>query len=209
MGEAILRTRPLEVISRYKYLEADEAAAYTPRRSVVLIDEVDKAPRDFPNDILNEIDQMFFRIPEIDNQKIEADDALLPIIVMTSNSENDLPDPFLRRCIYHHIRFPETDKLKTIIAGRLGSTAGSSDFYATALDLFYRLRDSKNQIRKKPATAELLDWITAIADATNGDANPLASDPTIARRTLSSLIKTTNDQRHAESIVDQWISEQS
>ena len=82
-----------------------------PTRTVVLIDEVDKAPRDFPNDLLNEIDEMYFRIPELDNVKIGGRELLTPdmrpIVVITSNSEKSLPDPFLRRCIYYHIPFPE------------------------------------------------------------------------------------------------------
>ena len=69
------------------------------RRSVVLIDEVEKAPRDFANDILNEIERMYFRIPELGNRRIEAEEAYSPVVIMTNNSEKSLPDAFLRRCV--------------------------------------------------------------------------------------------------------------
>ena len=130
------------------------------RRSIVLIDEVDKSPRDFPNDILNELDLMYFRVPELGNVKIEANPELQPIIIITSNSEKDLPDAFLRRCIYYNLPFPNRDRIEEIVANRLGLySAGSSEFLNTALDLFFELRATSNGLRKKPATAELLGEI--------------------------------------------------
>src|SRR5205085_17909 len=126
-----------------------------PRRSVVLIDEVDKAPRDFPNDLLNEVEGMFFRVPELGNIRVEADPGMQPIVVVTSNSEKSLPDAFLRRCIYFHIPFPDRDRLAEIIAARLGRFAGrGQEFLDDALDLFYNLRDMSTGLRKRPATAE-------------------------------------------------------
>src|SRR5262245_45359765 len=97
-----------------------------PRRSVVLIDEIDKAPRDFPNDLLNEIERMYFRVSELRNvgsPGAEADEAgveprFRPIVIMTSNSEKGLPDPFLRRCIYFDIPFPKPEEMADIIAER-------------------------------------------------------------------------------------------
>ena len=89
------------------------------RRSVVLIDEVEKAPRDFPNDILNEIERMYFRIPELGNRAVEADPDHYPIVLMTNNSEKSLPDAFLRRCIYYNIPFPDAEALEAIVLARL------------------------------------------------------------------------------------------
>lgn len=104
LGLAIILTNPPESIKNWLPVDF----VYTePRRSVVLIDEVDKAPRDFPNDILSEVENTYFRIPELGNVKIPANPDLKPILVLTSNSEKHLPDAFLRRCIYYHILFPD------------------------------------------------------------------------------------------------------
>lgn len=113
------------------------------RRSIVLIDEVDKATRDFPNDILNELEHLYFRVPELGNVKIPAHPKLQPIVVITSNSEKDLPDAFLRRCVYYNIPFPQEKRLADIVTNRLGlHSAGSSDFLQDALDIFFKLRKS-------------------------------------------------------------------
>lgn len=203
LGLAILYTR-----------EASEVSALLPpdfqhpgkRRSVVLIDEVDKAPRDFPNDLLNELELLYFRIPELENIKIETDPSLQPLIVITSNSEKDLPDAFLRRCVYYNIPFPEPDRLAAIVANRLGLyAAGSSEFLGEALDLFYRLRAVGSGLRKKPATAELLGWILALQGLSEAADNPL-TEPEVVLATLSSLIKTADDQHQATTIVKQWLA---
>src|SRR5262249_10966729 len=95
LGLAILYTLPAAELSE---IVSTGASHHEPRRSVVLIDEVDKAPRDFPNDILNELEHLYFRVPEMGNRIVRADPALRPIVVITSNSEKGLPDAFLRRC---------------------------------------------------------------------------------------------------------------
>ena len=172
-------------------------------RSLVLIDEVDKAPRDFPNDILNELEQLYFRVPELGNVKIEANTALKPIVVITSNSEKDLPDAFLRRCIYYNIPFPDRDRLSEIITNRLGlNSGGSSEFLKNVLDLFYSLR--RGGLRKKPATAELLGWIITLQEIAKNQENPL-TQPELVKRTLSNLIKTAEDLEKARKVVGQWM----
>jgi MoxR-like ATPase len=137
-----------------------------PTRSIVLIDEIDKAPRDFPNDLLNEIDEMYFRIPELDNVKVGGRERLgpdmRPIVVITSNSEKSLPDPFLRRCIYYHIPFPEPDRLAEILFSRVSQfskTAGP--LVDDAVAFFGRLRD-RSVLKRKISPAELIDWLTFI-----------------------------------------------
>ena len=91
-----------------------------PTRSAVLIDEIDKAPRDVPNDMLNEIENMTFTVKET-GRTFAAPDHLLPIVIVTSNSEKTLPDAFLRRCVFYHITFPDRDRLREIVANRLPS----------------------------------------------------------------------------------------
>jgi MoxR-like ATPase len=116
LGEAIVRANDpgtVQDVLPTGYLHPGK------RRSVVLIDEVEKAPRDFPNDILNEIERMYFRIPELGNRRVEADPDQYPIVLMTNNSEKSLPDAFLRRCIYYNIPFPDADALEAIVLARL------------------------------------------------------------------------------------------
>lgn len=173
------------------------------RRSVILIDEVDKAPRDFPNDILNELEHRRFAIPELGTEEIVAEFEYRPVIVITSNSEKDLPDPFLRRCIYYHLPFPDRETLQNIVVRRLGEFVGpSSALLSDALKLFFSLRDDTTQLRKKPATAELLDWLLALREDHVGNESALSLD--IVKKTLSSLIKTAEDQEKAEKVVERW-----
>lgn len=196
LGEAIIRTNPPETVK--KYLPAD--FSYTePRRSVVLIDEIDKAPRDFPNDILNEIENLYFRIPELGNVKIKATENRSPILVLTSNSEKSLPEAFLRRCIYYNIPFPDETRLTSIIEARLG-TFVNSDFLNQALNVFLRLRGDRG-LRKKPSTAELLNWLMVLRDMYPNVDNPIAAHPDSMLDTLSSLVKMAEDQEIAQRIV--------
>lgn len=205
LGLAILRTRDPDEV---KGLLPSEVLHSQKVRSVVLIDEVDKAPRDFANDLLNELELMYFRIPELGNEKIAADPKLQPIVIITSNSEKDLPDAFLRRCIYYNIPFPKTERLAEIVANRLGINPGnSSPFLQAALSLFYKLRSPQSSLRKKPATAELLGWLIILQKFDLESENPLIQ-PEVVFGTLSSLIKTAEDQEKAKKIVEQWIQEQ-
>lgn len=202
LGSAILRTRDPSEVAGYLPPGSNHTAK---TRSVVLIDEIDKAPRDLPNDILNELERMYFRIPELGGALIEADPALNPIVIITSNSEKDLPDAFLRRCVFYNIPFPGLDRLQRIVSGRLGLYAtDSSAFVNDALELFNELRSPASGLRKNPATAELLDWMAALKDMSGNAENPLA-EPELALRTLSNLVKTAEDQKKAQGIVQRWM----
>jgi len=124
---------------------------------VLLIDEVDKADLEFPNDLLNELDEMVFYIPET-NETIAAKQR--PIVIITSNAEKELPDAFLRRCIFHYIEFPDMAQMETII--RVHFPDIKDKLLHEAMNTFYALRNI-DQFRKKPSTSELLDWIRALA----------------------------------------------
>jgi MoxR-like ATPase len=205
LGLAILRTQNPDEVEQFLPSNFPHSGK---TRSVILIDEIDKAPRDFPNDLLNELEHMYFRIPEFGNKIIEADPALQPILIITSNSEKDLPDAFLRRCIYYNIPFPKHERLAEIIANRLGlHTDSSNPFLQDALNLFYRLRGPQSGLRKKPATAELLGWLLALQTLACDTANPLAKLDVVLP-TLSSLVKTAEDQEKARKLVEQWMLEQ-
>lgn len=128
------------------------------RRSVVLIDEIDKAPRDLPNDVLNELEEMSFTVRET-GQTFTADQVHRPILVLTSNSEKNLPDAFLRRVVYYHIAFPDRATLESIVRKRLQlSEAFKQNMLKQAIQHFEEIRRNRG-LRKPPATAELLAWI--------------------------------------------------
>ncbi len=134
------------------------------KRSVVLIDEIDKAPRDFSNDILNEIEKMTFEVKEMKEGQnmFKAEQRFRPIVVLTSNSEKNLPDAFLRRCMFYHIPFPSKDDLKKIVEKRIRQKI-APDFADGAVKHFYDIYN-KN-LRKKPGTAEFLAWICVLASS--------------------------------------------
>lgn len=123
------------------------------QRPVLLIDEIDKADIEFPNDLLHELDQMAFHVYETGEQ-IKAQQR--PVVIITSNNEKELPDAFLRRCFFHYIRFPDEDTLRAIIQVHFGNL--EKELVTTALDIFFELRDTSN-LKKKPSTSELLDWL--------------------------------------------------
>jgi MoxR-like ATPase len=205
LGLAILRAADQKELATWL---PSSLAGGEPRRSVVLVDEVDKAPRDFPNDILNEVEDMYFRIPELGNRLVRADPALQPILILTSNSEKNLPDPLLRRCAYYNIPFPEGERLVEIVEARLGKFAGRDQgFVDDALGLFLQLRDPASGLRKKPATAELLNWMVALRDIVPGAGNPLTAKPGAVEATVNILVKTAEDQDRAGKVVRQWLSE--
>ena len=130
------------------------------RRHVVLIDELDKAPRDTPNDLLLELEQMRFRIGELDTW-VEGAPEHRPIVVITSNSEKSLPEPFLRRCVFHHIKSPDDARRREIVARRRHPFVRREAAFEEAMRLFERLHSS---LGRPPGTAELLAWLTALED---------------------------------------------
>jgi MoxR-like ATPase len=164
----------------YVRLEALGIAIQSGERRVVLIDEIDKAPRDFPNDLLTELDRMRFTIEELDERK-PIESAARPIVIITSNSERQLPLPFLRRCVFHHIEFPATEKLAAIVRERLGTALPlEASVVTTAIARFEEVR-SLPALRKQPATGELLAWVHVLhargVDAATLRAAPLRSLP--------------------------------
>lgn len=155
------------------------------QRYVVLVDEIDKAPRDFPNDVLFEFEQLAFKVDEISVQDVsrwkerqekemildeqgffraaedEGDNQKKPVLILTSNSEKNLPDAFLRRCAYYHIEFPNKERLKEIVAANVPL---SEEFAVQMLDkaIEHFLEIRKKGVRKKPATAELVSWVQVL-----------------------------------------------
>lgn len=189
LGEAILRANPAQ----------DNATTYrttnplpaTPMRSVVLIDEIDKAPRDLPNDILAEIEEMKFTILETGHE-FKAESSHFPVVLLTSNSERDLPDAFLRRCVYLHIERPQGDSLKRIIRARVKPTHPFSDtFLDNVITRFEQIR--KEATRKPPATDELLSWVKVLDRLEIDPLNPRPDQKVALGFTYSILVKDKTD----------------
>jgi MoxR-like ATPase len=175
-----------------------------PRRSVVLIDEIDKAPRDVPNDMLDEIDHLSFSIRELGNLPVEAHHAFRPIVVMTSNSERDLPKPFLRRCVYYHMKFPSDTVLAQIVERRVGKRFHSAvGILGQAMILFGYLREEAG-IRQPPGLAELLDFLSALAGGLQSGAE-LRSHPHLQAVVQATLLKDRHDQEQSDRDWASWL----
>ncbi|MCY7349604.1 MAG: MoxR family ATPase [Cytophagaceae bacterium] len=165
--------------------------ADTPRSSVVLIDEVDKAPREFPNDLLNEMESGEFRVRELDFSLKKAQNAARVLVILTSNFEKSLPNAFLRRCVFYHIPFPDDPQLLDIVNLRLGLSQ-SSPALGEALRRFRAFRDQARQSSSRvPSTAEFLDWLRVLkADdlLQNGAFPPPPGSPSRARYEASLVL---------------------
>ena len=162
--------------------------------TVLLIDEIDKADIEFPNDLLRELDQMEFHVYET-RQTIKA--IHRPLVIITSNNEKDLPDAFLRRCFFHYIRFPDRDTLKDIVAVHFPDL--HADVLRAALDAFFALREAPG-LKKKPSTSEFLDWLRLLIaediSAEEVEAHNATSVPILA----GALLKNEQDVQLLERL---------
>lgn len=143
-------------IARYIKLGKLGEAFESEEQVILLIDEIDKADLEFPNDLLWELDQMEFYIHET-KRTVKAKHR--PIVIITSNAEKELPDAFLRRCIFHYIDFPDEALMEEIVKTHYPNV--EENLLKNAMDVFYQIRSLKD-IRKKPSTSELIDWINAL-----------------------------------------------
>ena len=146
-------------IARYIKLGPLGEALAAPSRVVLLIDEIDKADLEFPNDLLHELDAMRFRIDETGREVAAVE---RPIVIITSNNEKELPDAFLRRCVFHYIQFPTRELMSEIV--RVHHPDITDKVLDNALEVFFGLRATP-RLRKKPSTSELIDWICALNKA--------------------------------------------
>ena len=180
-------TEGVDDIARYIRLGKLGEAFESEEQVVLLIDEIDKADLEFPNDLLWELNQMEFYIPET-GRTVKAKKR--PIVIITSNAEKELPDAFLRRCIFHYIAFPDQEMMARIVEAHYPNL--KRDLMDGAIRAFYRLR-SLAGMQKKPATSELLDWIKAlqIGGITEDDMREVLPY-------LGILLKKTEDLKLAE-----------
>jgi MoxR-like ATPase len=166
------------------------------QQPVLLIDEIDKADIEFPNDLLRELDRMEFYVYET-RELVKARHR--PIIVITSNNEKELPDAFLRRCFFHYIRFPEAETMTQIVDVHFPGL--KRELLKEALDAFYRLRDVPG-LKKKPSTSELLDWIKLLlAEDIAPEALRAADGKTAIPPLYGALLKNEQDVHLFEQLV--------
>ncbi|HHQ4671592.1 TPA: AAA family ATPase [Aeromonas veronii] len=158
------------------------------QRPVLLIDEIDKADIEFPNDLLLELDRMEFDVYET-GERVKARQR--PVVIITSNNEKELPDAFLRRCFFHYIRFPDKAEMQAIV--KLHYPDLKESLLVEAMDLFFELREVEG-LRKKPSTSELLDWIRLLlADDIAPEAMRAREPGKLVPALYGALLKTEQD----------------
>lgn len=158
------------------------------QRPVLLIDEIDKADIEFPNDLLLELDRMEFDVYET-GERVKARQR--PVVIITSNNEKELPDAFLRRCFFHYIRFPDKAEMQAIV--QLHHPDLKESLLGEAMDLFFELRNVEG-LRKKPSTSELLDWIRLLlADEIAPEALRSREPGKLVPALYGALLKTEQD----------------
>lgn len=215
LGEAILRSRPSDYQTLFDAAFAPEQAATAiPRPSVVLIDEIDKASRDFPNDLLNGIERLEFAVRELGMPTMTVAQQLRPIVIITSNSERDLPPAFLRRCTFFHINDPDEAQLARIIAQKFfrpRDSSGSAQpqlprFYSQLLSSFMQFRDANpDGLQYRPGTAEIINWTDALL---RRDKPSIPRDAGVhehlaaVKLTTSTVSKHRDDQRTLNDFLD-------
>ena len=173
--------KKLEDLGNYIKLEGMGQAISYQKECVLLIDEIDKADIEFPNDLLRELDRMEFEIPET-SRVIKTQTR--PLVIITSNNEKELPDAFLRRCIFHYIEFPDRELMKEIIRAHFPNI--ENQFLTQSLELFYGIREINN-LSKRPSTSELVDWISVLLHHSDGQSEQ------DKKRFLGSLLKNEKD----------------
>jgi MoxR-like ATPase len=170
-------------IRRGKLWEAFAAG----EKVVLLIDEIDKADIEFPNDLLQELDRMEFHVYET-NETVRA--RVRPVVIITSNNEKELPDAFLRRCFFHYIRFPDADTLARIIEVHYPGI--KRRLLSEALTRFFEIRDTPG-LKKKPSTSEALDWIRLLVSDDVEPETLAASDKNALPKLHGALLKNEQD----------------
>ncbi len=159
LNDARFGDRDISDVSRYIKFGPLGQSFRTDERVVLLIDEIDKADMEFPNDLLHELDRMSFMVDETGEQVTATH---RPIVVITSNNEKELPDAFLRRCVFHYISFPDEQLMSDIV--RVHHPDIEDELLRQVLIAFYWLRE-QSEVRKRPSTSELIDWIAALRRA--------------------------------------------
>jgi MoxR-like ATPase len=213
LGKAIafqhgLKSEKLESIKSVRdFVDKKSVIPENPTSTVVLMDEIDKAPRDFPNDILNEIEKMEFEIKELNAYVPPAESNAKTLVIMTSNNEKNLPDAFLRRCIFHYIEFPEPGQLQEIVKLHFEEVKTNGQVMGI-IETFNKLRALP--LIKRPATAEFIDWLkllqqkNLLKDAQEPYKKLPAGIAAELNDTLCVLCKNANDLNMVKEEIKNW-----
>lgn len=228
LGLAILRAKGSLSDDLHTLLSPAQRASLPaqPTRSLVLIDEIDKAPRDVPNDILHEIDKFEFDVPELINTAqqqgrtrigLHAQQALKPVVIFTSNNERELPPAFLRRCVFCHVPFPPFSpdnnqpneySVENIVMQRLAIERYQdlSELQRQALAFCRYLREEVRSLKKQPGLAEMLNWLYCLNDAVLlSQLSGKADISGVFLDTAYSLFKHERDLQQATDLLAQWM----
>jgi MoxR-like ATPase len=198
LGKAILRSLPAAEIKDI-CRDRDTDLRDGPKRSVVLIDEIDKASRDFPNDLLNELTKMSFLIPEL-GRTVTAQAAFRPIVVITSNQERPLPDAFLRRCVFYCIDPPDEARLTRILALRFGlSDKTPPPLLRSATNYYFKAREGEH---RAPSVAELVGWFHLLKKHGADLNGTIAAAVAQAERGVAALAKTPPARRFLRDLME-------
>ena len=202
LGAAILRAMPTAAVQ--DALPPGFTHPGLPSQSVVLIDEVDKAPRDFPNDLLNELENMVFHVPELGNREFQAEAKYEPLVILTSNSEKNLPAAFLRRCIFFYIPRPDKEQFSRILETRVGDLKATDPLVEDILEFITFARGPGVELSKRPATAELIDFVLILrAMGAKPDQRFKDIKPAILA-SLCTLVKGEGDDQ--AELLNRWLN---
>ena len=196
---------PEEIERRFIRYQALGEAIRSQTRRVVLLDEIDKAPRDLPNDVLAALEELEFYVPETD-RRYRAEQTNRPVVIMTSNSEKSLPDAFLRRVVYYHLSFPSPEQLLRIVSRKVSGLNETQVGHVVAH--FNRIRDNEHlKLQKKPATAELIYWAWLLqkmgfdTEALETPARMSAEGRRQLKNSYSVLAKTREDLKALQALL--------
>ena len=194
LRDSQLGSKKIEDVSKYIKKGKIWNAFETKEKSVLLIDEIDKADIEFPNDLLQELDKMEFYVYEIDElvQSLNR-----PIVIITSNNEKELPEAFLRRCFFHYIKFPDIETLKRIVEVHFPDIKKS--LLSSALNRFFEIREIPG-LKKKPSTSEALDWIKLLLIEDINSKDLTADGKNLLPKLHGALIKNEQDIQLFEQI---------
>lgn len=181
----------------------DKLPEDAPRRTVVLVDEIDKAPKDVPNDLLRALDEMTFKIPELGRTaEVRGDREIRPLVIITTNNERALPEAFLRRCCFLHIDFPGPEQMRRIVASQLRAGWSDSTLASDAIRLVLALRSDDFSVRKQPGVSDLLDYLFSLRSR-GATADSSLGTLTYARsEAVTVLSKDYADRRMIEDAFD-------
>lgn len=200
-GSKSEKLKKIEAVRNYSSIPEN------PTSTVVLMDEIDKAPRDFPNDILNEIEKMEFEIKEMEAQVKPSESNAKTLVIMTSNNEKNLPDAFLRRCVFHYIEFPDATQLQDIVKLHFAEINTNGQVMGI-IETFNKLRALA--LIKRPATAEFIDWLkllqqkNLLKEAQEPYKKLPAGIAAELNNTLGVLCKNANDLNLVKEEIKNW-----